>query len=218
VPTEFARAVRWLESNTRPVGDLADPATLRAVMGAIGRKLDGRPAAASTSQRKRAVFYNALEYAVERELLASNPLAAIQVTNRKTVEEVDRRVVVNLDQACRLLTAVGQQGKSGARLIAFFALMYYAALRPGEAADLPEPALQLPSTGWGELFLPGSAPTTGAAWSDSGRVRDERGLKHRARGSPRRAISAAADSASPGAHRRVRGQRPGALVRLHVRR
>jgi hypothetical protein len=121
VPTEFARAVRWLESNTRPVGDLADPATLRAVMGAIGRKLDGRPAAASTSQRKRPVFHNALEYAVERKLLASNPLAAIRVTNRKTVEEVDRRVVVNLDQACRLLTAVGQQGKSGARLIAFFA-------------------------------------------------------------------------------------------------
>jgi integrase len=106
---------------------------------------------------KRAVFHNALEYAVERKLLASNPLAVIRVTNRKTVEEVDRRVVVNFDQACRLLTAVGQQGKSGARLIAFFALMYYAALRPGEAADLPESALQLPPTGWGELFLPGSA-------------------------------------------------------------
>jgi integrase len=59
--------------------------------------------------------------------------------------------------------------------------MYYAALRPGEAADLPESALQLPPDGWGELFLPGSAPTTGAAWSDSGRRRDERGLKHRAR-------------------------------------
>jgi len=101
VPTEFARAVRWLESNTRPVGDLADPATLRAVMDAIGRKLDGRPAAASTSQRKRGVFHNALEYAVERKLLASNPLAAIRVTNRKTADEVDRRVVVNLDQACR---------------------------------------------------------------------------------------------------------------------
>lgn len=61
-----------------------DPATLRAVMGAIGRKLDSRPAAASTSQRKRAVFHNALEYAVERKLLASNPLAAIRVTNQKT--------------------------------------------------------------------------------------------------------------------------------------
>ena len=70
-------------------------------MDAIGRKLDGRPAAASTSQRKRGVFHNALEYAVERKLLTSNPLAAIRVTNRKTADEVDRRVVMNLDQACR---------------------------------------------------------------------------------------------------------------------
>jgi len=181
VPAEFARAVRWLGNNTRPVGDLADPATLRAVMGAIGRKLDGKSSAASTSQRKRAVFHNALEYAVERKLLAGNPLASVRVKNRKIVEEVDRRVVVNLDQAGRLLAAVGQQGKSGARLVAFFALMYYSALRPGEAAGLPASALQLPADGWGELFLPGSAPTTGAAWSDSGRRRDERGLKHRAR-------------------------------------
>lgn len=180
VPAEFARAVRWLESNTRPVGDLADPEILRAVMGTIGRKLDGTSAAASTSQRKRAVFHNALEYAVERRLLTGNPLASVRVKNRKTVEEVDRRVVVNLDQAGRLLAAVGEQGKSGARLVAFFALMYYSALRPGEAANLPESALQLPPEGWGELFLPGSAPTTGAAWSDSGRRRDERGLKHRA--------------------------------------
>ena len=59
--------------------------------------------------------------------------------------------------------------------------MYYAALRPGEAAHLPASALRIPTEGWGELFLPGSAPTTGAAWSDSGRRRDERGLKHRAR-------------------------------------
>jgi hypothetical protein len=59
--------------------------------------------------------------------------------------------------------------------------MYYAALRPAEAANLPGSALQLPAEGWGEPFVPGSAPTTGAAWSDNGRRRDERGLKHRAR-------------------------------------
>jgi len=33
----------------------------------------------------------------------------------------------------------------------------------------------------GELYLPGSAPTTGAAWGDSGARRDKRGLKHRPR-------------------------------------
>lgn len=180
-PAGLRKAIQWLETNTRPIGDLADADVVRATMSALGRKLDGRPAAASTSQRKRAVFYNALQYAVERKLLDRNPLDVVTVTRRKSVEEVDRRVVANLDQAVRLLGAVGAQGKAGESLIAFFGLMYYSALRPGEAASLSLSALKLPNDGWGELFLVGSAPTTGSAWSDNGKRRDERGLKHRAR-------------------------------------
>jgi integrase len=180
-PAEFVRTVRWLERNTRPVADLARPEVIRSVLAAIGRRLDGKPAAVSTSRRKRAVLHNALEYAVERQLLPRNPLTAVRVRMPKAVDEVDRRVVVNPEQAARLLAAVAQQGEAGKRLVAFFGLLYYAALRPGEAAHLPASALRLPTEGWGELFLPGSAPTTGAAWSDSGRRRDERGLKHRAR-------------------------------------
>jgi integrase len=180
-PAEFARVLRWLEANTRPVRDLAEPDIARGAIAAISRKLDGAPAAASTRQRKRAVLYNALEYAVERKLMNTNPLVTIRTRNHRPVEQVDRRVVVNPEQAGRLLGAVRQQGDTGKRLVTFFALIYYAALRPAEAANLPETALQLPTEGWGELFLPGSAPTTGAAWSDSGRRRDERGLKHRAR-------------------------------------
>ena len=44
---------------------LEDPATVRAVLGACARRLDGTPAAATTTRRKRAVFANALGYAVE---------------------------------------------------------------------------------------------------------------------------------------------------------
>jgi hypothetical protein len=65
-----------------------------------------RPSPLRRLPRKRAVFDNALEYAVERKLLAGNPMTTVRVKNRKTVEEVDRRVVVNVDQAGRLLTAV----------------------------------------------------------------------------------------------------------------
>lgn len=87
--------------------------------------------------------------------------------------------MVDPDQAQHLLAAVGRQGGNGPGLVAFFACLYYSALRPGEAAALTESALAIPQEGWGELFLPGSAPTTGAAWSHSGRRRDRRGLKHR---------------------------------------
>jgi hypothetical protein len=37
-----------------------------------------KPAAATTQQRKRAVFYNALAYAVEVGLLSANPVDRIQ--------------------------------------------------------------------------------------------------------------------------------------------
>jgi len=89
-------------------------------------------------------------------------------------------VVTNHDQAVSLLDEVRAQGNTGVGLLAFFGLMYYSALRPAEAANLHVNALKLGDRGWGELFLPGSAPTTGRAWGDSGHRRDSRSLKHRA--------------------------------------
>jgi integrase len=44
----------------------------------------------------------------------------------------------------------------------------------------------LPETGWGVLVLTKSAAAAGAAWTDSGAVRDDRGLKLRAAGDERR--------------------------------
>jgi hypothetical protein len=43
--------------------------------------------------------------------------------------------VVNADQARRFLTAAGEFGPRGKRMVAFFGCMYYAALRPEEATD-----------------------------------------------------------------------------------
>ena len=151
------------------------------MLARVGSKLDGTAAAASTVGRKRAVLHNALEYAVERRLLSQNPLAALKTRRTRTVEVVDKRVVANPEQAARLLDGVRQQGRTGRHLVVFFGLMYYSALRPAEAAALAKGDLEIPATGWGELYLPKSAPTTGAAWADSGKRRDRRGLKHRPR-------------------------------------
>jgi integrase len=94
---------------------------------------------------------------------------------------MDKRVVVSPDQAARLLEAVRGQGRSGRHLVVFFELLYYGALRPAEAVALGKGDIAIPEQGWGELYLPRSAPTTGAAWGDSGTRRDRRGLKHRPR-------------------------------------
>ncbi|MGH3755746.1 MAG: tyrosine-type recombinase/integrase [Pseudonocardiaceae bacterium] len=181
LPVEVARTIQWLEKHTVQVAELMKPDVLRTVLARISRKLDGQPAAASTTGRKRAVLHNALEYAVERELLPLNPFTALKTKKTRTAETVDKRVVISPDQAARLLDAVHDQGRTGRHLVVFFALLYYAALRPAEAAALGKGDLTIPEQGWGELYLPKSAPTTGAAWADSGTRRDQRGLKHRAR-------------------------------------
>jgi len=81
-------------------------------------------------------------------------------------------------------------------LVAFFAAMSYAALRPEEAAMLRKSDLQLPEEGWGELLLSETAPITGAAWTDSG---ERRQLKQRGKGEVRAvavAVAAAVDGDS----------------------
>jgi integrase len=97
----------------------------------------------------------------------------------KSNEEVDRRAVVNPKQAVALLTAVS--GKAP-KLVAFFACMYYAALRPAEALYLRVDDCELPVSGWGMLRLSGSTQYVGEGWGDNGSaVREDRKLKHRAK-------------------------------------
>ena len=121
-----------------------------------------------------------------------NRLPEVKWTAPKTVRAIDRRVVINVRQAEALLDAVAAQKipgqprrSSGPMLRAFFAVMYYGALRPEEAAMLCRPDLQLPKAGWGELLLSETAPIAGAAWTDSGDRRDRRQLKQRAKGEVR---------------------------------
>jgi hypothetical protein len=44
------------------------------------------------------------------------------------------------------------------------------------------PAWTLPLRGWGELHIERAEPYAGKEWTDSGRNRDQRPLKQRARG------------------------------------
>ncbi|GGT28500.1 hypothetical protein GCM10010243_00830 [Streptomyces matensis] len=58
----------------------------------MSRRLDGKPAATQTYRRRRAVVFNALEFAVELEHLTSNPLSRVRrKRGKRAVQEVDRR-------------------------------------------------------------------------------------------------------------------------------
>ena len=176
VPGEFTQELVWIASRSLPLRSFASPATVRRAMDAISVKLDGAAAAAPTVARRRAALFSAIQYAVELELLPSNPLRQLKLRRPILTEAVDRRVVVNHAQAKRLLTAVRDWYPA---LEAYFACLYYAALRPAEARHLRVKDCVLPESGWGQLDLLGSTPYAGAAWTDSGQANEDRQLKHR---------------------------------------
>ncbi len=70
--------------------------------------------------------------------LASNPVDRILWTTPAVAASVDRRVVVSPTQARNLLAAVRALSGRGQHREAFFACLYYAALRPSEAVMFRE--------------------------------------------------------------------------------
>jgi integrase len=103
----------------------------------------------------------------------------VQWVTPKSNDEIDRRSVVNPQQALTLLAAVHDRHP---RLVAFYSCLYYAALRPAEALHLRIEDCELPEEGWGLLRLSGSTQHVGEGWGDdSNAVREDRELKHRAK-------------------------------------
>ncbi|WP_308293154.1 tyrosine-type recombinase/integrase [Streptomyces sp. TS71-3] len=182
-PADLRAAYDWVTASDRPVVDLADAVVFEDVMYRLSYRLDGTPAAGETYKRRRRALNTALEYAVATGELPENPL---QRAGRKRVgstDTVDRRVLVNAVQGRELLTAVSYVGSwdrgRGRRLAAFYGALYYAGLRPAEAAGLRLSDCDLPETGWGTLTLRETRPVSGKQWTDSGERHDRRGLKAR---------------------------------------
>jgi len=84
---------------------------------------------------------NLAEYAVERRLLGENPITALPKKALKVAQAVDRRVVVNPEQARTLLNALAAEEPSGDRLVAFFGadVLRRAAARRGLDAAQGQP-------------------------------------------------------------------------------
>ena len=178
----IANALAWLERASLPIQHLDDPRVIRQALDALAVRLDGQPAAANTIARKRAVLHNALGYAVELGLLPVNPVHQLQWKAPKTAGAVNPQTVASPAQVHAILTEVS---KIRPELSAFFACLYYAALRPEEAVALRRSDLVLPSYGWGNLILAHACPRTGSAWTSNGRPHELRGLKHRPNGTIR---------------------------------
>ncbi|MEV0982692.1 hypothetical protein [Streptomyces sp. NPDC049915] len=87
-------------------------------------------------KRNRRILNVAIKYAIRRRILPTNPLP----------KGVDKRSLLNPEQAAAILDWIRRRPRGGKRLHAFFATLYYCGPRPEEAVamrvedvTLPEP-------------------------------------------------------------------------------
>lgn len=186
MPPDIRGALSWIRRNSLPITALTDDKFVRQVLDALALKLDGSVASPDYLGRRRRVLYNILKYAVREKRLTENPLDTTEWEPPDTsVEEITPRVVASPEQVRQLLAAVSYIGpRRGDRLVAFFACLYFAMLRPSEAIALRADDCHLPESGWGRLELNQTTPSVGRQWTDTGAGHEQRGLKNR----PRRAI------------------------------
>ncbi|WP_242620641.1 site-specific integrase [Streptomyces sp. BK239] len=102
---------------------------------------------------------------------------------------MDKRFLMNEDQAAALLGWIRCRPRGGKRLHALFATLYYCALRPEEAVAMRVQDVTLPDPDvraqWCELLIRTATPEVGKQWTDTGEIHEERDLKGRAEGETR---------------------------------
>jgi integrase len=178
-PPHVATVLTWLSDNTLPMSVWEQPDTVHRVMAALSLKLDGKPAGSESVKRYRGVLHSALEQARIRGLVSTNPLDGYTTLATRTSSVVDKRCLINPEQAAALLGWIQRRPRGGKRLYAFFATLYYAGLRPEEAISVRVRDLTLPETGWGEVLVHSPEPEVGKQWTDTGEAHDVTHLKGR---------------------------------------
>ncbi|MDC7338947.1 tyrosine-type recombinase/integrase [Streptomyces lydicus] len=183
-PPQVATILKWVERNTLSMAAWEDPVKVDEVLRAVGKKLDGTRAAASSVKRTRRVLNAAIEYAIKHRILRTNPLPKGRGATPKTSNAVDRRSLIHPHRMARILARIRRRPRGGRRLYAYFSTIYYTGPRPEEAAAMYVDDVQLPPADaedqWCEVLFHTAEPEVGKNWTDDGEIHERRGLKGRA--------------------------------------
>ncbi|MFE7929543.1 tyrosine-type recombinase/integrase [Streptomyces sp. NPDC057456] len=129
-----------------------------------------------------------MKHAIRRRVLRTNPLPKGKESTAvtRTSNAVDKRSLMNADQAAALLDWIRRRPRGGKRLHAFFATLHYCALWPEEAVAMRVQDVTLPGSDAGdqgcELLIHTATPEVGKQWTGTGEIHEERDLKGRAEG------------------------------------
>ncbi|WP_411069399.1 tyrosine-type recombinase/integrase [Streptomyces sp. cmx-4-25] len=218
-PPEIAVILRWVQRNSLSMAAWEDEGHAETALRAAAVKLDGTPVAASSARRTKRVLNVLFEYALKKKVLKENPLPkgkGSTTTVAKTSSTVDKRSLLNQEQAAKLLGWIHARPRGGRRLHTFFAAMYYAGARPEEVVAIDVGDVRLPDAAaddqWGELLLHTAHPEVGKQWTTTGEVREQRGLKGRAADDTRTVPCRPALTRILRAHIEKEGLKPGDLL------
>ncbi|MFD3909965.1 tyrosine-type recombinase/integrase [Streptomyces sp. NPDC058603] len=186
-PDDVRVILDWIKRSTLSMDAWEDTEKVETVVGALGTRLDGTAAAASSVTRNSRIMNLVMGYAIKHGVLRANPLpkGKGEGSPPKVAQAIDKRSLLNPDQVAQLLAWIGERPRRGRLYRAFFATLYYAGLRPEEAVALRVSDARLPETGWGEFLVHQAQPEVGGQWTDTGEVHEERHLKGRAEGETR---------------------------------
>ncbi|MFH9858333.1 hypothetical protein [Streptomyces sp. NPDC017202] len=196
-PRDVVTILRWVERNSLPVSAWEEPERVDEVLRAVDTCLDGKQAAAWSRKRHRRILNVVMKHAIRRRVLRTTPLPKGKESTAvtRTSDAVDKRSLMNADQAAELLDWIRRRPRGGPRLHAFFATLYYCALRPEEAVAMRVQDVTLPGPDagdqWCELLIHTATPEVGRQWTDTEEIHEERDLKGcgpRARRAPCRGI------------------------------
>ncbi|MGR6966990.1 tyrosine-type recombinase/integrase [Geodermatophilus sp. URMC 61] len=165
--------LRWWE---------VDVAAVERALEALSLSVDGDDVEQITLTGRFVLLNELFEWGVKNRRLAANPVHGMDRDDRPSttvaVTPLDLRRVLPLELLLRLLAtvrALGEQGNDLAlRLVAYFALLGLAGLRPAEARAVRVSWLYLPEQGWGSLILGGRLAAPGRRFTPDG-ARDEDG-------------------------------------------
>ncbi|MFB7630429.1 tyrosine-type recombinase/integrase [Streptomyces sp. NPDC056149] len=187
VPDEVQMILDWVQRNALPMSAWEKTETVDKVVRALGTRLDGTAAAASSVTRNDRIMNLVIGYAIRHSYLRANPIpkGKGERTAPKVAPAIDKRCLLNRDLVAKMLDWIGRRPRRGRLYRAFFATLYFAGLRPEEAVGLRVGDATLPETGWGEFLVHGAQPEVGSQWTDTGDVHEERDLKGRGEGDTR---------------------------------
>jgi integrase len=165
------KAADWLIEHSLPVSALADTRLVKKVLTAAAASPSGVQYAPDTVQRSRSSLSALCVLAVEKKLLATNP---VRDTKRKVddeADEVDPAMVPKPEHARKLVDAACAVSPIACRQYrAYLTLLWTTGMRPSEASGLYyDSDLVLPEEGWGRVTLRKPMIHPGKRWTTTGK-------------------------------------------------